>query len=225
MLLKNKKIIITGGPTREWLDPVRFLSNPSTGKMGIAIADEALKKAIDVVFIHGPINIGLEEKSYKTIEIESTKDLLDSVVSELEDNAILIMAAAPVDYTVKEKSFEKIKKSGDELELKLVRTPDILLEISKMNESGKFKNLFLVGFAAETENLKEYAIGKLKSKNLDMLCLNDVSQKNSGFGTNTNILTLFNRDHREIKLPILSKNNAALKILKQIEHELSKKSE
>ena len=111
MQLNNRKIVVTGGPTREWFDPFRYISNPSSGKMGLAIADEAWKRSRDTVFIHGPISTHLSEKPYKRIKIESTSDLLNAVLGELKDNSVLLMAAAPVDYAPVERADTKIKKS------------------------------------------------------------------------------------------------------------------
>ncbi|MFW5771429.1 MAG: phosphopantothenoylcysteine decarboxylase, partial [Spirochaetota bacterium] len=138
MLLKDRKLIVTGGPTREWLDPVRFISNPSSGKMGIAIADAGEKLCREVVFIHGPVHPSLiKEKQYRTVSIESTSDLLEKVINELEPGAILIMAAAPADYTPLEKSRTKMKKKDDELVITLARTPDILKNVTQKKDSDE----------------------------------------------------------------------------------------
>ncbi len=218
MSLGKAKIIVTGGPTREWFDPIRFLSNASTGKMGVALADVAHGYGGEVVFIHGPIADKLiEGKQYRSIAIESTEDMLNAISSELEEGAILIMAAAPADYTPLVRSDFKIKKEEGELSLVLKRTPDILKTIS--NASGeKFNDrLFLVGFAAETNNTEEYARGKLASKGLDMICLNDVSQEGSGFGCDSNIMTIFFRDGSRLELSKQSKGQIAERIFLEIE--------
>ncbi len=218
MSLSDKKIIVTGGPTREWFDPIRFLSNASTGKMGVALADVALSYGREVVFIHGPVSQELiKNKDYRSIAIESTEDMLGAIVSELEEGAILIMAAAPADYTPLEKSDFKIKKSRGELIMKLKRTPDILKTISSVKDERAMTGLFLVGFAAETNNTEEYALGKLESKGLDMICLNDVSQEGAGFGSDTNIMTLFFRDGSRLDLPRQSKDEIAHSIFREIE--------
>jgi phosphopantothenoylcysteine decarboxylase/phosphopantothenate--cysteine ligase len=222
MHFKDRKIIITGGPTREWLDPVRFISNPSTGKMGIALADEAFRRGGETVFIHGPIDMQLvEDKPYRTVKVESTGDMLRAVMDEIRDYGLLIMSAAPADYTAASPSATKIKKTEDELTLTLKKTPDILKNVAVKRQEGGLDHLFVVGFAAETDNVEEYALGKLKSKNLDMICLNDVSRKGAGFGTETNIIVIFNRDGVRIKLPILSKADVAVKIFDRIETQLS----
>lgn len=221
MLLKDRKVIVTGGPTREWLDPVRFISNPSTGRMGVAIAEAAHERARETVFIHGPMDSRLfEEKPFRIEEVESTSDMLEAVLKELEDGALLIMSAAPADYTAGEPSENKIKKSGDELVLTLKKTPDILKNVAIKRKENGWDNLFVVGFAAETTNVEEYALGKLRDKNLDMICLNDVSRKGAGFGSETNIIVIYNRDGRSIKLPILSKRDVAEKIFDRIEEQM-----
>lgn len=216
--MKDKKFIVTGGPTREWIDPVRFISNPSTGKMGIALADEAHNRGYEVVFVHGPVARQIiEGKNYRCISVESTADMLESVLSELSDNSVLVMAAAPSDYTPVEKSAEKIKKSGDEILLKLKKTADILKSVSELVREKKLANVFLAGFAAETTNTESYAIGKLKDKKLDMICLNDVSMKGAGFASDTNIITVFLKDGSRIDIPEMTKEKAADKIISIIE--------
>ena len=228
MSLKSKRIIVTGGPTREWIDPVRYISNASSGKMGIAIADEAAKRGREAVFIHGPINTSLlEKKKYRTVSVESTADLLEAVLKELTPDTVLIMAAAPADYTPLKKSKTKIKKGAenDELILRLKKNPDILKHVAeKIEKDPSLKNIFVIGFAAETNNIEEYALKKLKEKNLDMICLNDVSRSDAGFSTDTNVITIFTRNRERIELPLLLKEKAAEKILDKIEAELEKQN-
>ena len=221
MQLKDRKVIVTGGPTREWIDPVRFISNPSTGKMGVAIADICFQKARETVFIHGPVDPALVSmKKYRCVGVESTIDMLKSVAGELCENAVLIMAAAPADYSPVSKSERKIKKSDETLVLELKKTPDILKEVAAMKRDGRIGNVFTVGFAAETNNLEEYALRKLSEKNLDMICLNDVSQSGAGFGTDTNIITIFFRNGTRKDLPLISKHEVAARIVEEIEARL-----
>lgn len=221
MLLNKRKVIVTGGPTREWFDPIRFLSNSSTGKMGVAIADEALAEAEEVVFIHGPISESLIlDKKYRTVSVESTEDMLNAVLEELTDNSVLVMAAAPADYTPAEKSEVKIKKGDGEIDFRFKRTPDILKNVSAYKNENSLNNLFVVGFAAETNNTEDYALGKLESKGLDMICLNDVSQAGAGFGKDTNIMTVFIKGGGRIELPMQSKNGIAREIIGIINSEL-----
>lgn len=224
MSLKGNKFIITGGPTREWFDPVRYISNASSGKMGISLADEANKISENTCFIHGPINEHLlKGKPYRCIQVETTNDMLSAVLNEIEDNSVLIMCAAPADYTPVEKSHTKIKKQDGNIFIEMKRTPDILKNVASLRKSQKLNNLFVAGFAAETSNTEEYALSKLSEKNLDMICLNDVSKEGAGFGCDTNIITLFTRSGLKIELPMLSKDKAAFEILQQIEKELLKR--
>lgn len=226
MLLKESKIIITGGPTREWFDPIRYISNASSGKMGIALADEAFKISENTLFIHGPISEHLvKDKPYKCLKIETTADLLEAVLSKIEENSVLIMCAAPADYTPVEKSEEKIKKQDGDIVLHMKRTPDILKNVAETKKCRRLKNFFVAGFAAETTNTENYAMSKLNAKDLDMICLNDVSQEGAGFGVDTNIMTLFTRTGLKIELPILTKEKAAFEILKQIDTELLKRGD
>ncbi len=224
MLLKESKIIITGGPTREWFDPIRYISNASSGKMGISLADEAYKISENTLFIHGPISEHLlKGKPYRCMPVESTTDMLDAVLGEIGENSVLIMCAAPADYTPLQKSEEKIKKQDGELVIRMKRTPDILLNVAENRKSRGLKNFFVTGFAAETTNTENYAKSKLAAKDLDMICLNDVSKEGAGFGVDTNIMTLFTRTGLKIELPILTKDRTAYEILKQIETELLKR--
>jgi len=224
MLLEHKKIIVTGGPTREWIDPVRYISNASSGKMGIALADAAYAISEYTIFIHGPIdNSLLKGKEYRKIAVESTNEMLCAVIEELTGDTVLIMSAAPADYAPLKKSEHKIKKESEELQIDLKKNPDILKNVAKKRfENPDFKNIFVVGFAAETHNIEKYAVGKLKEKNLDMICLNDVGRSGAGFAGDTNIITLFTRDGRREDIPLLSKKECAIMILQRIEMELEK---
>jgi len=223
MLLSEQRLIVTGGPTREWLDPVRFISNPSSGKMGVAIADESYKRARETIFIHGPIDASLlTNKKYRCVPVETTADMLSAVKREVMLNAVLIMAAAPADYSPVKKSVEKIKKTGERIAIEFNRTPDILKELAAMKKNGLIKNLFTVGFAAETNNLEEYALTKLHDKNLDMICLNDVSRSGAGFGSDTNSITIFMKDGSRIELPMISKHEIAARLLDEVEIRLPK---
>ena len=223
MLLRERKVIVTGGPTREWIDPVRFISNPSTGKMGAAIADASSERARETVFIHGPVSGELVSgKRYRCVSVDTTKDMLAAVLRELEEKAVLIMAAAPADYSPSHRSDRKMKKSGDAISLELKRTPDILREVAGMKADGRIGALFTVGFAAETNEIERYALGKLSEKKLDMICLNDVSRKGAGFGSDTNIITIFMKDGSRVELPMITKQEVAERILDEIEKRLPK---
>jgi phosphopantothenoylcysteine decarboxylase/phosphopantothenate--cysteine ligase len=227
MPLKDRKVIVTGGPTVESLDPVRFISNRSTGKMGRALADETARRAGETVFVHGPMHESLlEDAGYRMVSVESTEDLLEAVRNELTPNAVLIMAAAPADYRPVERSARKIKKKSDEMTLRLVKNPDILKTVASIRQSNfSMKSVFLVGFAAETDDIEGYALGKLREKDLDMICVNDVGRRDAGFGVDTNIVTIFTKPGERIELPLLSKHDTAARILDIVEEGLSKKTE
>ena len=223
MLLHERKAIVTGGPTREWIDTVRFISNPSSGKMGLAIADECFHRARETVFIHGPIDVTLVAlKKYRCVPVETTADMLEAVTKELEENVVLVMAAAPADYAPIKKEDRKIKKGEKNLTLELKKTPDILKEIAALKRDGCIREVFTVGFAAETNDIEKFALKKLSEKNLDMICLNDVSQKGAGFGSDTNIITIFASDGARKDLPMISKQEVAARIVDEIELRLPK---
>lgn len=226
MTLNNRKIIITGGATREWIDPVRYISNASSGKMGIALADAAFQRSRQTVFIHGQIeNELIRNKQYRTILIETTLALMDAVLSELAPGTIVIMAAAPVDFKPRAFSAVKIKKedSSEEINLSLIKNPDILKKISMQRiENNSLNNIYITGFAAETNNLEQNALQKLEKKGIDMICLNDVSKSDSGFNSDNNKITVYTKSGGKTELPLMSKHEAAGRILDLIEIDLEK---
>lgn len=183
-LLSGKKVIVTAGPTREHIDPVRYISNPSSGKMGFAMAESAYKLGADVTLIHGPVSLPKPE-GVKTIEIESTADLFEQVKSH-SDADVVIMAAAVSDFRPKESHQKKVKKDNADSTLELERTPDILAWLGDHKKNAQT----LVGFAMETENLLENAQVKLKKKNADWIVANSLSEEGSGFGSDTNTVYL-----------------------------------
>jgi phosphopantothenoylcysteine decarboxylase/phosphopantothenate--cysteine ligase len=220
-MFDKKKIIVSGGPTREWIDPVRFISNESSGKMGIALAMASFSRLKNTVFIHGPVESALlSGLPFRTRGVETTADMLKAVLEELEPDSILIMAAAPADYRPAERSVQKIKKRGDSLTLEMVKNPDILKTVAEKKIGGAYTGLYTAGFAAETIDTENYALGKLKEKNLDIICLNDVSRSDAGFRTDTNVITVFMKNGERHDLPMMSKIKAADEILKIIENDL-----
>lgn len=210
--LRGKKIIVTAGPTRERIDPVRYLSNDSSGKMGYAIAKKAMLRGADVTLITGPVSIE-KPKGCKIVEITSTLDLLEELRVYFPESDALIMAAAPSDYRVPKEADQKIKKSGEGLEIKLVENPDILAEMG----SSK-KEQVIIGFAAETENLLENARKKRIRKNADYIIANDVSKEGAGFNVDTNIVTIVSKEG-EIPLEKMSKADVADHILDLLKDE------
>ncbi len=220
MRLKLKKIIITSGPTREFIDPIRYLSNPSTGQMGSAIAEAALTKDYEVSFISGPVSSRYsQKKGSKNIQVISTQDMLQAVIGEIQPECALIMAAAPADFRP-EKSFNKKIKKKEIHRISLVSNPDILKEVGKVIRKKSVKNFFLIGFAAETHEGEEYALQKLREKHLDIIFLNDLLCKDSGFGMSTNCLTVFRKDLVQKKWDVMSKKKLGHKIIQEIEQYL-----
>lgn len=206
--LADENILVTAGPTREYLDPVRFLSNRSSGKMGYALARAALRRGAQVTLISGPSSLP-QPKGVKFIPVDTAGDMHSAVNRELVSSTILIMSAAVSDFMPAEKSGEKIEKS-DELFLTLTGTPDILSAV------GKKKNRpFIVGFAAETGRKLEKARKKLKHKNMDLIVFNDVTEAGSGFDVETNNVVLIDKK-KESELPLLNKDDVADAILDRI---------
>ena len=203
--LLNEKILVTAGPTREYLDPVRFLSNRSSGKMGYAIARAALRRGAEVTLISGPSSLD-KPKGVHFISVETAGDMFNAVTSELPSSTVLIMAAAVSDFTPAEMSHKKLEKS-EKLILHLERSPDIIAAAGK-----KKKKPFIIGFAAETGQKTENAKKKLKEKNMDMIIFNDVTEAGSGFDVDTNKVIIIEVE-KEISLPVLSKDAVADAIL------------
>ena len=208
--LQGKTIIITAGPTRERIDPVRFISNHSTGKMGYALAQEAIKQGARVQLISGPVQIPAPA-GVELIKVESAEEMYQAAMERFDQADIVIGTAAVADYRPKTSFDYKIKKQAGETVLELERTKDILMELGQR----KSRQL-LVGFAAETNNLEEYAQRKLLNKNADMIVANNVKQQGAGFGTDTNIVTIFKRDGTKKQLPLMTKLAVAEQILEEI---------
>ena len=209
--LLGKKVLVTAGPTQEAIDPVRFITNHSTGKMGFAIARAASMRGAEVTLVSGVVH-ETTPLFVKRIDIKSAKDMFEAVKKNSDDCDIVIKSAAVADYRPAEYADEKMKKSDDELSIRLERTDDILKYL------GEHKgNKFLCGFSMETQNMIENSKKKLVKKNLDMIVANNLKVKGAGFGTDTNIVTMITKDG-EVELPILSKDDVAHKILDAIAH-------
>lgn len=207
--LSGRKVVITAGPTREKIDPVRYITNHSTGKMGYAIAEAAVSSGAEVVLISGPVSINAPA-GLKLIKVESAEEMYQAALNEFDYADVVIKTAAVSDYRPKVASAQKMKKQpGDEV-LELERTKDILFELGQKKEKQ-----ILIGFAAETEQVEEYAKGKLMKKNADMIVANNVTAEGAGFGTDTNIVTLFKKDGSSEKLPLMSKRDVAVKVLEE----------
>lgn len=189
--LAGKKILISAGPTREALDPVRFITNHSTGKMGYAIANNAYLRGADVTLVSGPVNVKAYE-GIKVINVISAEDMFNAVSNNYKGMDYIIMSAAVADYTPLSYSENKIKKSDNDLSLELKRTTDILGYLGKNRTNEK-----VIGFSMETENMVENSIKKLNKKNVDMILANSISQNNTGFGVDTNEITFITKDRVE----------------------------
>lgn len=207
------KIIVTSGPTREHFDPIRFLSNPSTGRMGHSIATAAVATgAFEVVYIAGPVPVEFAQVTgAQNFAVTSTDEMQAAVGDHLSGGCILVMAAAPADYKPQVRSPVKIKKTENP-QINLVPNPDILKTMAARNRSLTPRAL-LIGFAAETHETEKYALGKLKDKELDMIFLNDVSKTGAGFASATNEFTVFYRDGRRQELANAPKELLGKKII------------
>ncbi len=208
--MTGKKVVVTAGPTMEAIDPVRFISNHSTGKMGYAIAKCAMERGADVTLISG--QTAIEKPGFvKVIDVVSAKDMFEAVKKEAEDADFIIKSAAVADYTPVTVAEEKIKKSDDDMSISLARTTDILKYLGEHKKPGQK----LCGFAMETKDMLENATKKLTAKNADMIVANNLKVAGAGFGTDTNVVTLIKKD--EVKeLPILSKDEVAKAILDEL---------
>ena len=209
--LKGERIIITAGPTVEAIDPVRYLTNRSTGKMGYAIAKEAIERGAEVTLVSGPTKLEPPKNLKKFIKIESAQEMYEAVLDNLDENQVIIKSAAVADYKPKSYCNKKIKKNDDDLVISLDRNKDIAYEI------GKIKNdKILVGFAAETNDLIENAKNKVKKKNLDFIVANDLTKEGAGFGVDTNIVKIIDKDGIISEYPIMKKEEVANVILDKV---------
>lgn len=209
-LLAGKTITITAGPTREPLDPVRFISNHSSGKMGYALAEAALQFGAKVNLISGPVTIKAPT-GVNLINIESAEELLTESLTYAPQSDAFIGCAAVADYRAASIATQKMKKQGDELTLTLTKNPDVIAAIANLTQNRPYT----VGFAAETQNVESYAKGKLQNKNLDMICANDISKSGLGFNSDHNALTLY-WHNEQLELPTTSKVEIARKVIEQL---------
>ncbi len=204
------RLMITAGPTREGLDPVRFISNHSSGKMGFAIAQAAAERGAEVILVAGPVNITTPAKVQR-IDVVSALEMYEQVHQQVTQQDIFIGCAAVADYRAKEIAPNKIKKQGDEMAITLVKNPDIVASVGKLASHRPF----VVGFAAETQNVEEYSRLKLQQKQLDLICANDVSLTDHGFNSDNNALHLFDKSG-DVSLPHSSKIELSHRLLDEI---------
>ena len=201
--LKGKKVLVTAGPTVESIDPVRYISNHSSGRMGYAIAKAAMLRGAEVTLVSGPTS--LEAPMFvNTVNIRSAADMYEAVMERRDEQDIIIKAAAVADYTPAEVSNEKVKKKDDEMRIPLTRTKDILKALGENRKDGQF----LCGFSMETQNMLENSRAKLKKKNIDMIVANNLKEEGAGFKTDTNVVTLIT-EKEELPLPLMSKDEVA----------------
>jgi len=216
--LAGYRILITAGPTREEIDPVRYITNYSSGKMGYALAEMAKKRGAHVTLVTGPCHIPVPVVD-EVIQVLTTEEMLQAVLSRYEGQNAVIKAAAVADYRPVDRASQKMKKQDDEsISLDLVKNPDILWELGKAK-----KDQVLVGFAAETENLVEHATSKMNRKNLDLIVANDLTQPGAGFDYDTNQVTLFFPDGRSQQVPLKEKTEVANSILNEVGQLLQQK--
>lgn len=207
----NKHVLVTAGGTREAIDPVRYIANRSSGKMGYAIANAAHERGARVTLVSGPTSLD-KPKGVNVISVITAQEMYDAVLDVFPETDIVIKAAAVADYRPERPALHKIKKETENLTLSLVKNPDILKELGKR----KKQNQILVGFAAETDQVEAYAKNKLAEKNLDAIVANNVSIPGIGFGSETNAVTIFSKDGSSLELPQMAKSEVAHKILDEI---------
>ncbi len=216
--LKGEQILITGGPTQEPMDPVRFITNRSSGKMGYALAKMARRRGAEVIFISGPSSLSFGRRDIQYVPVRTAEEMRNAVFSHLEGSSVVIKAAAVSDYRPKVISEKKIKKGDSEYPLMLERTKDILGELGKKKE-----NRILIGFAAETENVVAHAKKKLQEKNLDLIVVNDVMQPGAGFGGDTNQIKILYPSGQVKDLPLMTKEEVSQLILADVVELLKQK--
>ena len=209
--LRGEQILITGGPTQEAIDPVRFMTNRSSGKMGYALAQMARRRGAEVILISGPVPLPLPRRDIKFVPVRSAEEMEKAVFANLKGSSVVIMAAAVSDYRPKAVSERKIKKGDSDTSLALERTDDILGKLGKRKG-----NRILVGFAAETEDLIANAQKKLKGKNLDLIVANDVTKPGAGFASDTNQVKILYPSGKVRDLPVMSKAEVSLLILDDV---------
>lgn len=214
--LAGKKVLVTAGGTIEPLDPIRFIANHSSGRQGYAIAAEAVARGAEVVLVSGHADVEPPIGLAKFVKVDTTRQMREAVLADFEDADIVIKAAAVADYRPKTVAANKIKKTDDDFIIELERNPDILKELGGLKREGQV----LVGFAAETQNLLQYAQSKLEKKNLDFIVANDVSKPGAGFQGDTNIIKILSRDGSIEELPLMTKKELSAIIVDRAEAKL-----
>ncbi|MXQ53327.1 bifunctional phosphopantothenoylcysteine decarboxylase/phosphopantothenate--cysteine ligase CoaBC [Shimazuella alba] len=214
-LLSGKTVLITAGPTIEAIDPVRYLSNHSSGKMGYALASAALSAGAKVILVSGPVSL-TPPNGAEIIQVKSAQEMYDAVLSHIDNVDIVMKAAAVSDYRPKEVLSQKRKKHSDNWEIELIKNPDIAYEVGKRKRAGQL----LIGFAAETENIERYAREKLEKKNMDFIVANNVLQEGAGFSIDTNAVSVYGKDGLISAYPVMPKRTLAEKLIKWVGEQL-----
>lgn len=210
--LTGKKVLLTAGPTYEKIDPVRFIGNYSSGKMGFALAEEFANRGAEVVLVSGPVCLKTENPAIRRVDVESAAEMYRQVMAEAGNSDIVVSCAAVADFTPKSKAGEKIKRGKEELVLALEPTPDIAAELGKQKQAGQL----LVGFALETQDESCNALSKLKKKNLDLIVLNSLRDPGAGFGGDTNKVTMIDRNEQFYHYDLKSKREVAGDIVDRV---------
>lgn len=211
-ILKNKKVLITAGPTREAIDPVRYISNHSTGKMGYAIAEKFLEQGAEVVLVSGPVSVQLNHPKLKIINVNSASEMDLACCRFYEQLDVVVFSAAVADYRPESIADQKIKKDESSFTIKMVKNVDIAYEFGKV----KSANQVSVGFALETNDELKHAVGKLNKKNFDMVVLNSMNDANAGFGFDTNKISIIKADLTKTDYPLKNKSVVAEDIVNEV---------
>jgi len=211
--VKKLRIVVTAGPTREYLDPVRFLSNPSTGRMGFAVADAAARAGHEVALIAGPVSLKTP-RGVRRVDVTSARDMLAAVLAALPAD-VVISTAAIADWRPARRAARKLKKGEMSGVLRLVRNPDVLKTVGAALRRAKAPTR-LVGFAAETNDLEREAKRKCREKGLAFIVANDVTERGSGFGTDTDRVTIYRADGTSLALPLMTKRAVAARIIREL---------
>lgn len=211
--LKNKKILITAGPTREAIDPVRYISNHSSGKMGYAIAKEFLKQGADVFLVSGPVCLELKHPRLKTVKVNSASEMYMACCRFFEEADIAVFAAAVADYRPEKVAEQKIKKDEPVFNIRMVKNVDIAYEFGQVKQANQLS----IGFALETNDELKHAIGKLSRKNFDLVVLNSMNDVHATFGFETNKITVIKNDFSRTEYPLKTKKEVAEDIVYEIE--------
>ncbi len=216
--LLTKKVLVTAGPTYEKIDPVRFIGNYSSGKMGFTIAEELASQGADVILVAGPVGLSVNHPNIKRIDVESASEMLEASKSVFHDVDAAVMCAAVADYRPSSQSSQKIKRKDADIAIELKTTEDIAATLGKI----KRENQLLVGFALETQDEVTNAAGKLQKKNLDFIVLNSLQDKGAGFGVDTNKITILSKDNKAQEFELKQKTEVAVDIVEKIAEELAK---